>query len=254
MRLRIVGCSGSVPGPASTASCYLVQVDGFSLVLDLGNGSLGPLQTVLRLSEIDAIWLSHLHPDHCLDMTALAVALRHSGVRLPAPIPVLADAAAPSRLASAMWPGQPASALAGLFSFTTEADTLGPLQVRTTPVNHPVRTRAIRLQHDGASLVYSGDTGACTDLIELARGADVLLCEAGWGGAAPGCADLHLTGAQAGEHAAEAGVGRLLLTHVPPWESVQAAVAGAHSTFDGPVDAVRAGDVFDVFSGVVPAG
>lgn len=246
MRLQVIGCSGSVPGPASAASCYLVQVEDFSLVLDLGSGALGPLQTLVGFADIDAIWLSHLHADHCLDMAPLAVALQHSGVRLRAPIPVLADALAPTRIASAMWPGQPASSLADLFDFATEAASLGPLRVRTAVMNHPVPARAIRLQSGGASLVYTGDTGESQPLIELARGADVLLCEAAWGGSAPRVSNLHLTGAQAGQHAAAAGVGRLLITHVPPWESVEAAVAGARETFSGPVTAVSAGDAFDI--------
>lgn len=246
MRLQVIGCSGSVPGPTSAASCYLIQVEDFSLVLDLGNGSLGPLQAMVGFADIDAIWLSHLHADHCLDMASLAVALQHSGVPERRPIPVLADGLAPARIASAMWPGQPASSLAGLFDFATEADLLGPVRVRTAVMNHPVPARAIRLEHAGASVVYTGDTGESQPLIELARDADVLLCEAAWGGSSPRVANLHLTGAQAGQHAAAAGVGRLLITHVPPWESVEAAVAGARSTFAGPVSAVRAGDAFDI--------
>ncbi len=246
MRLQVIGCSGSVPGPTSAASCYLVQADDFSLVLDLGSGSLGPLQALLGFADIDAIWLSHLHADHCLDMASLGVALQHSGVHLRRPIPVVADPLAPMRIASATWPGQPASSLTGLFDFATEADSLGPVRVRTAVMNHPVPARAIRLEHAGASLVYTGDTGECLALVELARDADVLLCEAAWGGSPPRVADLHLTGAQAGQHAAAAGVGQLLITHVPPWESVEAAVAGARSTFAGPVSAVHAGDAFDI--------
>ena len=145
-----------------------------------------------------------------------------------------------------MWPDRAPSSLDPLFSFVTEAASLGPFAVRTAPVNHPVPTRAIRLEHDGASLVYSGDTGPSTHLVELARGADVLLCEAAWAGSPPARPDVHLTGRQAGEHAAAAGVGRLLITHVPPWESPADAVAGARSAFAGPVEAVRAGARYDV--------
>ena len=246
MKLHIVGCSGSGPGPLSPASCYLVQADGFSLVLDLGNGAVGPLQALVGVEQIDAIWLSHLHADHCLDMAPLAVALMWSGVTVRGPITVLADALAPARLATVMWPDRAADSLAAQFDFVTDRDALGPFGVRTAAVRHPVPARAIRLEHGGSSLVYSGDTGPAPALIELARGADVLLCEAAWGGSTPTTPDLHLSGAEAGEHAAAAGVGRLLITHVPPWESVDAAVAGARSTFSGPVEAVTAGAVFDI--------
>lgn len=66
MRLTVVGCSGSLAGPESPASCYLLEADGFRLVLDLGNGAVGALQHYTGLPDIDVVCLSHLHPDHCL--------------------------------------------------------------------------------------------------------------------------------------------------------------------------------------------
>ena len=74
MRLTIVGCAGSFPGPDSAASCYLIEADGFRLVMDLGSGALGPLQRYCGLDEVDAVCLSHLHGDHCLDMCGYSVA------------------------------------------------------------------------------------------------------------------------------------------------------------------------------------
>ena len=74
MRLTIIGCSGSFPGPDSPASCYLVEAEGFRLLVDLGSGALGVLQRYARLDEIDAIWISHLHADHCLDLCCYSVA------------------------------------------------------------------------------------------------------------------------------------------------------------------------------------
>jgi ribonuclease BN (tRNA processing enzyme) len=78
MRLTVVGCSGSMPGPDSAASCYLLEADGFRLVVDLGNGALGGLQRYTALSRIDAVALSHLHADHCLDMCPLWVARKYA--------------------------------------------------------------------------------------------------------------------------------------------------------------------------------
>ena len=68
MRLTVVGCSGSFPGPESAASCYLLEADGFRLVVDMGNGSLGALQRHAPLFGVDAVLLSHLHADHCVDL------------------------------------------------------------------------------------------------------------------------------------------------------------------------------------------
>src|SRR5580698_10882582 len=77
MRLTIIGCSGSFPGPESPASSYLLEAEGFRLVLDLGNGALGVLQRHASLYDIDAVALSHLHADHCLDMCGYWVARRY---------------------------------------------------------------------------------------------------------------------------------------------------------------------------------
>lgn len=246
MKLTVVGCTGGLPGPTSPASCYLVESDGFRLVLDLGNGALGPLQALVAGPDIGAIVLSHLHADHCLDMTVLAVLLRYGPSAPARPIPVLAPPGAAERLATASYPGSTPAMFDGLFDFVPAAEAFGPLRIQTAPVNHPVPAVAVRLWDATSSLVFSGDTGVSPALIALARDADALLCEAGWGGSPVTTPDLHLSGAQAGEHAAAAGVGRLLITHVPPWESVAAAVAGAASTFGGPVEAVRPGAVYDL--------
>src|ERR1700754_3975798 len=101
MRLTIIGCSGSFPGPESPASSYLLEAGGFRLVLDLGNGALGRLQRHASLYEIDAVGLSHLHPDHCIDMTSYWVARRSSPPGPQPAIPVYAPDRAAERLSLA---------------------------------------------------------------------------------------------------------------------------------------------------------
>src|SRR5690606_10081583 len=68
MKLTVVGCSGSFPSPDSACSSYLVEADGYRLLLDMGNGALGALQRHCGLYDLDAVALSHLHADHCIDM------------------------------------------------------------------------------------------------------------------------------------------------------------------------------------------
>jgi ribonuclease BN (tRNA processing enzyme) len=104
----------------------------------------------------------------------------------------------------------------------------------------------MRLEHDGRVLVYSGDTGPSDALIGLAHGADLLLCEASYieGGDNPPA--LHLTGKEAGEHATKAGVGRLVLTHVPPWYDGARALDEARPAFHGDVTLARPGATYDV--------
>ena len=90
MRLTVLGCSGSGPGPKSAASCYLVEHEGFRLLLDLGNGAFGALQGLADPDRIDAVFLSHLHADHCLDVAPFVVWHRYSGRASGRRIPLFA--------------------------------------------------------------------------------------------------------------------------------------------------------------------
>jgi ribonuclease BN (tRNA processing enzyme) len=179
VQVTIVGWAGSFPGPASPASCYLIDTGDFRLVLDLGNGALGALQLYSRLDQIDAICLSHLHADHCLDMCGYSVAQNyHPDGPRPA-IPVYGPAGAADRLNLAL--GSEHLGMTDAFEFATLAPgriEIGPLRITTAHMNHPVETFGFRIEHGGKSVAYSADTGPCDDLIALAAGADVLLSEA----------------------------------------------------------------------------
>jgi ribonuclease BN (tRNA processing enzyme) len=244
MKLTVLGCSGSVPGPDSPASGYLVELDGFRLVLDLGNGAFGALQRYVAPSEVDAIILSHLHPDHCLDMTSFLVALRYGPQPASSRIPVFGPSGTRDRIETAYDPMARKLRLHELFDFgTARSGELGPFAVSFVTVNHPVPAFAVRLTGGDRTLVYSGDTGESDALVGLAADADVLLCEATFGPDDPYVPDLHLTGRQAGEHAARAGVDRLIVTHVPPWGSREVAAAEASKAFTGSVEAALPGAV-----------
>jgi ribonuclease BN (tRNA processing enzyme) len=251
VKLTVLGCSGSLPGPDSPASGYLVEADGFHLVIDLGNGALGPLQRFVSPHRVDAVVLSHLHPDHCADMSGLAVALQYGPQRRERPLAVIGPAGTRERIAAIVNPNVNADpkpdSLNALFEFAAPSDrVLGPFSLSFAPVNHPVPTFAVRISDGVRTLVYSADTGECPALVTLARGADVLLCEATWGPDDSYPPNLHLTGAQAGEHAARAGVERLIVTHVPPTGSRDVAAAEARASFGRPVDAARPGSQYEI--------
>ena len=247
MKLTVLGCSGSMPGPDSPASGYLIEHDGFRLVLDLGNGAFGALQKYVAPHEVDAIILSHLHPDHCLDMTSYVVALRWGPHRAPTRIPVVGPAGTRDRIEAAYDPMARKLGLQELFDFgVPRPHELGPFAVSFALVRHPVPAYAVRISAGGRSLVYSGDTGPSEALVGLADAAELFLCEASFGPAETAVPDVHLTGRQAGEHAARAGVDRLLITHVPPWGSRLVEVAEATNTFTGPIEAAQPGGVYEV--------
>ncbi|HTP16956.1 MAG TPA: MBL fold metallo-hydrolase [Streptosporangiaceae bacterium] len=248
MRLTIVGCAGSFPGPDSPASCYLIEADGFRLVLDLGNGALGALQRFAELQDIDAICLSHQHADHCLDMCAYSVVRTyHPDGRMP-PIPVYGPARTGERLSRALGL-DPGTSMTDAFDFITLTPgtiEIGPLLVTVDHVNHPVETFAFRLAHGGVSIAYSADTGPADALVTLASGADLLLCEASFVDGPGLPADLHLTARQAGEHAARAGAGQLVLTHLVTWNDRERTRAEAAAAFGGQLSLAVAGQVLAV--------
>jgi len=248
MKLTVIGCSGSLPGPDSPASSYLVTADGFNLVLDLGSGSLGVLQRHLRVPEIGAIGLTHLHPDHCMDLCGLYVAAKYSPTSPFPRIPVFGPAGTARRMALAYdLPMDPGMEEELEFHAWQAIQQIGPFTVRTTPVVHPVPAYAIRVDHGNKSLVYTGDTGPSDALVELARGADLLLSEAALQDDDPdNPPDLHLTPADAGEHAKRAGVKRLVITHVPPWYDRDTQTIHARRTFPGEVLTATPGAVFEI--------
>ncbi|GHG70313.1 MBL fold metallo-hydrolase [Streptomyces griseocarneus] len=250
MKLTVVGCSGSFPSTESACSSYLVEADGYRILLDMGNGALGELQRHIGLYDLDAVLLSHLHPDHCIDMCGYFVAryYRHEGGRAGA-IPVYGPEGTEKRLVTAYGDVPHEACMSEVFDFRTlEPGTfpLGPLTIRTVRVSHPVEAFAFRVEHRGSSLVYSGDTGPCEALGELSRGADLLLCEASFTHGKEDIPDLHLNGLQAGQTAARAAVGRLVLTHIPPWTDPLTNLRDARSVYEGPAELAHAGAVYEL--------
>jgi ribonuclease BN (tRNA processing enzyme) len=251
MRLRVVGCSGSYPGPDSPASCYLVEHhDGsrtWRLLLDLGSGALGALQRYADPLAIDAVFLSHLHPDHCADLCGYHVLRRyHPDGRQPR-IPVWGPAGTADRMAAAY--GMPADpGMRGEFDFRDHAGAveLGPMTLEAVAVAHPGPAFGFRVRAGGRTLAFSGDTGPCTGLDDLASGADLLLAEASFRSGDDNPPDLHLTGADCGRAAARGDVARLVLTHVPPWFDPALAIAEAKGEYAGEIELAFAGAVYDV--------
>jgi ribonuclease BN (tRNA processing enzyme) len=248
MKLTVVGCAGSFPGPDAACSSYLVEADDFRLLVDFGTGALGALQRYADMHAIDAVLLSHLHADHILDACSYVVARRYApNAPLPV-IPVYGPVGTAQRLSAAYDGG--ARPLDDVYRFETlrPGDVeVGPLRVTVDRMNHPVETYGVRLEHDGHTLAYSADTGTCDALTKLAKGADLFLCEASYLTTCQNPPDLHLTGKEAGEHATRAGAHRLLLTHlVQAWGNEALTVAEAASAYAGPIEVVRPGAVYQL--------
>lgn len=261
MKLTVIGCAGSYPGPDSPASCYLLEVpdpdrdnEMFRVLLDAGNGSLGALQRHLDPRDLDAVLLSHLHPDHCLDLTSMNVFLSHHPEGpMESPLPVHAPTGAHTRLLRAYDATEegpaPDERLESYTFEVWEADRtvrIGPLTVTPVPVWHPVEAYGLRIEAGSAVLAYTGDTDDCPALDRLAADADLLLAEAAFADGRDEARGMHLTGRRAGEVAGRNGVQRLVLTHIPAWNDPHSTARHAGEAFDGRIELASPGAVLTI--------
>jgi ribonuclease BN (tRNA processing enzyme) len=252
LRLTVVGCSGSYAGPDSPASCYLVEADDdggrtWRILLDVGNGAIGALHNYTDPLGIDAVAISHLHPDHCLDLCGYYVMRKYHPAGSQPRLAVYGPGGTGERMARAYdLPDGPG--MSEEFDFRTYGVplTVGPFLIDPIPVLHPVEAYGLRVTANGRTLAYTGDTAPCESLDRLADGVDLLLAEASFRAQDENPPEVHLTGEDAGRLAASAGVGRLVITHVPPWFDKQGMLAEAQSVWDGPAELARAGAVYDV--------
>jgi ribonuclease BN (tRNA processing enzyme) len=262
MKLTIVGCSGSLSGPDSPASSYLLQApyEGriFSLLIDCGPGAMGALYRYLDPREVDAIALSHLHADHCLDLCGYYVAARYSPTAPWPRRPVYAPAHAAARITQAYEVpngdggiSEQGPTIGEHFDWRTwqPSQQIGPFTVRTVRVEHPVEAYAMRVQEDvpgGGAMVYSGDTGPTEALVQLANSVDLLLVESAFLEGPDNPQGMHLSGMQAAAIGQEAGAAAIVLTHIPPWYEPDRVLAEATPHFDGPLSLAKPGAAWDI--------
>ena len=272
MKLTIIGCTGSMSGPKSAASCYLVQARGFdpsigteriwNVALDLGPGSFGALWNHIDPADLDAVIFSHCHADHMGDVISLHVHRRWGPARGKAPLFLAGTANLLERIRQI--DGCPPEEDYALdFSVHTlvagQAFDCGPL--RLTPVEgwHSVDSFGVRIEGptDGAanthvkpgeagalvSMFYTGDTDFCPTMVEGARGVDLLLAEAGFT-LADEVEGIHMNGVKVGRLASEAGVGRLVITHIQPWTCPSVVVDELRQSWSGAVNVAASGQVY----------
>lgn len=258
MRVHVIGCNGSFAGVESAASCYLVEhTDGagrtWRVLFDLGSGAFGPLQRVIDPVLLDAVVISHLHPDHFLDVTGLEVFWAYNERQDLPQLPMYGPACLPRRIRAVMDRATdvPDGVTEVPFDYRGLAEgsriAIGPIEITARRVLHPVESYGFRIEADGEVLAYSGDSDACDALLELAAGADLFLCEAGYiEGRDDRFSGVHLTGRRAGQAAMRAGVRRVALTHIPCWTDPAIPEEEARAVCDLPLTVVGAFDVLEV--------
>ncbi|RSN51179.1 MBL fold metallo-hydrolase [Streptomyces sp. WAC 04229] len=250
LQLTVLGSATPYPRVDNPCSGYLVSSGDTRIWVDAGSGTLGPLQRHVRLDELDAIWISHLHADHSADLLTAYYGALYADIRLAAPIPLYGPPGIADRLADFLTNTPARSPIEAAFAVTELYDghqaAVGSLRLTSRTVSHGMSAFAVRIEAAGKSLVYSGDTAPCPSLTELAEGCDVLLCEADSAQAPVEGEQVHHTPEDTGNTAGEARVGRLIVTHVGRFLTPQQAVARASARFDGPVDYADPGATFSI--------
>jgi ribonuclease BN (tRNA processing enzyme) len=240
MRLTVIGGSGGYPGRGRPCSGYVVEADGFALLIDPGYG----VATALSVGDgltFDAVLISHAHPDHCADLNPILRARAWADRPLP-PLPVHA---LPGALDAVLALDRP-EVLADSYVLGDlergEELSIGPFRVLTASLPHPRPNLGFRITAGGRSLVYTGDCGPSDALIRLADSASILLAEATYAETAPSEIVGSLSSAaDVGREAAAGGVQRLVLTHLMPDTNEANAVAAATRYFAGPIAVARPG-------------
>jgi ribonuclease BN (tRNA processing enzyme) len=248
LTLTVLGTASPHPGPDRPCSGYLLRGGGAEVWVDAGPGTFAELQRHTDPARLSAIWISHLHADHNADLLSAVYGLAYGGLTPPAPLPVYAPDGSAQRLAGFF--GRPdAGFLSGILDFRTLYDghtaRHGDLLLTARAVTHDVEAYGLRAETGRRVLAYSGDSGPCASLTELALAADLFLCEADIDAHREG-EQVHLTPEDTGNTARTAGVGRLLVTHVGPTLTPEVATARAASVFGGTTLTARVGDTHTV--------
>jgi ribonuclease BN (tRNA processing enzyme) len=254
MRITVLGKSPSWQDAGGACSGYLVQDGSTSVLLDCGNGVFGKLRAQLDYLAVGAVVLSHLHADHFLDLVPFSYALTH-GPRADHDAPVRPALHAPPgardvfRRVAGAWGSEDLIETAFDLREYDPAGALevGPLRIGFHEVEHFVQAFAVEIRSEatGGRFVFGADTGPSDALVAFAQGADLLMVEATL--TTPEDGDRgHLTAAEAGEHAARAGAGALVLTHITDELDESAARAAAAAAFGKDVSVARSGAVYVV--------
>jgi ribonuclease BN (tRNA processing enzyme) len=237
VRLTVLGSSASFSGPGHACAGHLIEGDGYRVVFDLGNGTVSNLCLATDAYALDAVFVTHLHPDHYLDLFALMAMLRYAPDGPMPPVPLFGPSGLVERI-QCLLSDAAKHDVTDAFEFTalvagTPID-IGPLTVTPHAVEHAGDSFALMAQASGRTLCYTSDAKLTDELRAAAAGADVVLAEAtlpeAYAGRAP-----HMTASEAGSLASGAAASGLVLTHLWPTVPRERILGDAVAAFSGSV-------------------
>jgi ribonuclease BN (tRNA processing enzyme) len=264
LRITVLGKSPSWQDVDGACSGYLIEEDGFHLLLDCGNGVFSKLRRFVDYVDVDAVVISHLHADHFLDLVPFSYALTYAPRQQPVAVdrwPGTDRPACPAlhvppgatelfRRVVGAWGNEDLIENAFAMREYEPADELeaGPLRIRFQPVPHFTATNAVEIAstNGGGRITYGADHAPTDVLVDFARDTDLLIIEATLPRPEREGPRGHVTPAEAGEHARLAGARRVVLTHFSDELGADWARREAEATFGGSVEVAQEGAVYDV--------
>lgn len=231
-QVTVLGSCGAYPEPGRACSGFLVEWDGFRLVLDLGYATLPRLLSHCPDGALDAVVITHEHPDHCIDLHGLFRMRLYGGDGTK--LPLYCTPGVLTRLSGL----EPEADLRSVFDIheLPGAHRVGPFELTGVLLPHYVPNVGVRLQNHQITLAYTGDTGPDSLLAELGRDSDLYIVEATDRKGEPQQPQRNLlTAEEAGHWATLAGARKLMLTHFWPGNDRDASATAARKTFDGEV-------------------
>lgn len=233
MKLTVIGHWGGFPKAGEASSGYLLEHNGFHLLIDCGSAVLSQLQNYISPDDLDAVIISHYHPDHIADIGVLHHALLISKYvnGYEKTLPIYGHVKDVNSFQSLTYK----DISKGIAYIPDQKIEVGPFKIEVLETKHPVACYAMKISVDGKTLIYTADTAYFEELVEFAEGADMLLCESNFYKGMDGAAAGHMTSEEAGSLAKQANVETLILTHLPHFGELQQLVTEAKENFNGQV-------------------
>lgn len=231
LKLTVIGFWGGYPKVNAASTGYLLEHDGFKVLIDCGSGVLAKLQNVVEPEELDAVIISHYHPDHIADIGVLQHARLIQGYlgKTMANLPIYGHEFDPAEYQKLTYK----DITKGIAYRPDERLQIGPFQVSFLKTDHPVPCYAMRFETDGKVLVFTGDSAYKEEFITFSRNADVILCECNFYAHQDGKSAGHMNSLDAGRLAEAAKAKQLILTHLPHYGNLDDLIREASREYSG---------------------
>lgn len=243
MKLTVIGYWGGYPAAEEATSGYLVQHDGYNLLIDCGSAVVSNVQRYINIEDLNSVIISHYHHDHVADVGPLQYAclIKSKLGQLKKPLEIYGhqyDEEGFRRLA--MEPYTRSISYSGY-----EEICVGPFDISFIKTKHPVICFGIRIKCAGKEIVYTADGSFTKELINFSRNADLLLCECNFYASQDGSSSGHMNSTDAAVISGAAAVKKLILTHLPHYGNHRELLMDAQRHYKGEVELAKSGLTFE---------